>query len=752
MRRIPAHFSGEGGGQIPGATRDPLTGVVNFLLTRRRTVLAAGALVTLFLAFAATRLTFVTSPESILITGDREMESLRDHEEVFGGYEHTVVLVLSGGSFFDAAVLRRVGRAGDRVDRLPFVRSVRSLARAGFPLPDFEREPDAFRGAVLANDILTPTLVARSGRYSILAAELDPAVDTPTRRGASITAVADEARAEGFTVLVAGVPAVRDAYARYIRKDLFLLPPLVGSILALLLFLAFRSIRVVVGLLGTVGVVAVWTIGILALTGGQITALTSILPSLIVVVGIATGVHVVAQHREERRRGADPRTAAGRAMRRMALPCGLTSLTTAVGFSSLVLAGIRDVREFGLYCAIGSLLAFIAGVPLVGILLSFDRGRSAPSFDAPLRALHRLLARRPWVGIATGVLLVVLSGIGMARLQTNTFLLEDVRAGAPVHEATVVIDRELGGVIGFELILTAEESLLGPACLDWLGRVEPRIRELAGVKAVIGPHTLLREAAGSVGATLTPALAPVVLAGVRAAGGEKTASSFISKDLLRGRINVRVGDVGTRRGDEIREECLAIVTASPPPGVEVRVAGLSLMAYRVLDRLVREMAKSTALAFGVIFLIMWLLFRSIAVGALAMIPNLLPLIVAAGFMGFAGITIRSSIALIFAVALGIAVDDTIHMITRYRRERGEGRDRKTAVARAIRRTGRPVVMTSLVLLAGFLAFAISDFKATTHFGLVASVTIVAALVGDIVVLPGLWLGASAGIGRGRERA
>jgi len=719
---------------------------VGFLLARRRTVLATGAFLTILLALATTRLTFVTSPESILITGDRETEGLRDHEAIFGSYEHTLVLVLGGEDFFSKSVLRRIRRAGDRVAKLPFVRSVRSLTRPGFPLPDFERDPGAFRRAVTGNDVLTPMLVSRSGRYTVIAAEIDPAADRPTRREANIAAVAEAVRAEGFAPLRAGVPAVRDAYARYIRNDLLLLPPLVGSILALLLFLAFRSIRVVLGLLGTVGAVTIWTVGILALTGGRITALTSILPSLVVVVGIATGVHVVAQHREERRRGADPRAAAGRAMRRMALPCGLTSLTTAVGFLSLALAGIRDVREFGLYCAIGSLLAFLVGVPLVGILLSYDPGRRAPALAAPLRALLRVLVRRPALGIATGVLLVAAAGLGLPRLQTNTFLLEDVRAGAPIHKATVMIDRELGGVIGFELILESDTSLLGRDRLAWLGGVEERMRGRDDVKAVIGPATLLREAAGSVGATLTPALAPVVLAGIRAGGGEKTAAAFLSPDLRHGRINVRVGDVGTRRGHVIRTECLAAVREALPEGVEVRVAGLALQAERVLDRLVREMAKSTGLAFVAIFLLMSLLFRSIAVGAFAMVPNLLPLLVAAGFMGFAGITVRSSIALIFAVALGIAVDDTIHMITRYRRERSAGRGRRSAVARTVRKTGRPVVLTSAVLLAGFLSFTISDFKATDHFGVVASVTIVAALIGDLVVLPGLWL-----VRAGKER-
>jgi predicted RND superfamily exporter protein len=221
--------------------------------------------------------------------------------------------------------------------------------------------------------------------------------------------------------------------------------------------------------------------------------------------------------------------------------------------------------------------------------------------------------------------------------------------------------------------------------------------------------------------------------------------AFVGPDFREGRISVRTGDRGSVELREAGERILGRARDTAPSGVRVRIGGLAVQANRVLSRLVREMAKSTVVAFVAIFFLMSVIFRSVRVGALAMVPNMLPLLAAAGFMGYAGITVRSSIALIFAVALGIAVDDTIHMITRYRRERAGGAGPADAAERAVRRTGRPVVLTSIVLLAGFLTFTISEFKATEHFGLVASVTIVTALVGDLLLLPGLWL-----LGRSRS--
>jgi predicted RND superfamily exporter protein len=482
---------------------------------------------------------------------------------------------------------------------------------------------------------------------------------------------------------------------------------------------------------------------VVAITGGRISALTSILPSLVMVVGTATGIHVVGRFREARHRGRPPIEAAREAMVRMALPCGLTALTTAVGFSSLMIARIGDVRQFGIYSAVGALLAFFLGLPLTGILLSLGKPRelrSAPPGDRVLRGLSRLLIRAPWVGVLSGVVIVLISLVGMTRLKNETFLLEDVREEAPIHRATSEVDRHLGGVIGFDLVIRSEDGVLRPEVIRFARKVETGFLRLPGVRVATGPATVLDQAAKAAGLSgPVDGMAPAILAGVRAAGGADVADAIISRDARLTRVIVRTGDVGSVRSREIREAVLALAEAARPEGVEVSVGGLAVLAERLLGRLVLEMVRSTAVAFVIIFMLMSLMFRSLLIGALSMVPNFLPLVAAVGFMGIFGITVRSSIALIFAVALGIAVDDTIHVLTRYRRERREGKCARRAVLQTIRWTGRPVVLTSTVLFFGFLVFALSDFKATYHFGLIAAVTIAIALVGDLLLLPALLL-------------
>jgi uncharacterized protein len=725
--------------------------LVGVILARRWSVLAIVLLVTLVLAWAGAHLEFRTSPETILQTSDEAILRLREHEDVFGTYERRLVLVCRRPDVFDPAELAKLGRATDRLAALSITERARSLVRCGFPLPDPVAAPEGFRDAVLGNRLLSPFLVSKDGKTASIHVDLRPEADAAAQREESIGTLVRVARECGLDPLVAGVPAVRRAYAVHIRDDIIFLPPAVTLVLSLLFFIALRRLLPIVGLQGAVALAAVWTLGLLSLTGGRITALTSILPALIMVVGVATGVHVVAQFREELARGATRKAASRIAVTKMLLPCGLTALTTAVGFSSLIVTGIRDVREFGLYSAMGVLLAFVIGVPLLGIMLSF--GTTAPRdvhktdlpMGRPLVWLSNLLARRPWIGIAAGVAPAILSVIGITQLRNETFLLEDIRPGEPIHQAVLAVDRDLGGLIGFDLVITSDDSLLSPKTFAWLRELEEDLRDLDGVRTVVGPETLRAEIDRMAGAVpgmllhdspLPPARA---IALVEGAGGGDLVATLVSPDRRMVRIIVRPGDLGSVRFNRIREEAVALAARATPDGVSFRAGGYVLLAERVLARLVREMGKSLALAFVVIFILMSVLFKSVRVGALSMIPNFLPLLVAAGYMGFMGITIRSSIALIFAVALGLAVDDTIHMLTRYLRERRAGRSSEEAVDVAIRWTGRPVILTSGVLFFGFLTFLISGFRATADFGSISAVTIAAAIVGDLVLLPAMLL-------------
>jgi predicted RND superfamily exporter protein len=721
--------------------------VSDFLLTRRGPFLVVLLLMTVALGASASRLEFSTSPETVIETDDESLDLIRSHEVHYGSFERRVVLLLKAENVFDRAFVDRIGQATVALEALEITARVRSLARTGFPVPE---DPDGLRKAVLGNRLLCPFLVSRDGSLTALYVDLTPGGDTADRRAESIDRLVETVKGVGFDPLVAGVPPVRQAYADYIRESLLFLPPFLSAILVLLLYFAVGRILPVLGLLVSIGLATVWTVGIIGASGARVNALTSILPALLMVVGVAAGVHVVAQYQEERERGASSRESSRRAISKMALPCGLAAITTAVGFSSLVVTDLRDVREFGLFSAIGAILMFVIGVPMTGILLSFlpDARASSPvrgfDFSRTLDRLARLIDRRPWTGLAAGGALFAAAVVGLLHLERDTFMLEDIAEDAPIHIATKTVDDRLGGAIGFDLVIDSESDLLDGPALQWLEGLEEEIRGIDGVRGVLGPGTLVAEASRAAGHRAAPAL---LLAIAKARGGADVVGAFLREDRRGARIAVRTGDRGSRVVRVIREHVLRAAAADTPPGVTFRVGGLAVLADTVLSRLVGEMAKSTALAFVTIFLLVTLIFRSLKTGILSMIPNFLPLVVAAGFMGFAGITIRSSMALIFAVALGIAVDDTIHMLIRFRRETRAGKTDREATAAAVRYTGRPVVLSSIILIAGFLTYLLAGFVATRQFGIIAAVTIAAAVVGDLLLLPALLVLAGRNSGR-----
>jgi predicted RND superfamily exporter protein len=337
-----------------------------------------------------------------------------------------------------------------------------------------------------------------------------------------------------------------------------------------------------------------------------------------------------------------------------------------------------------------------------------------------------------------GLLILLAAVPGMLSVENDTYLLEDIRRDAPIQSATRRVDDRLGGVVGFDLIVDAPGGVLAPDVMRWLTEIEDGLRGVGGVRGVLGPGTLSQEAAEHLGMDVGGDLAAgVLLAAIRLRGGTDLVQAFLADDRKSARVLVRTGDVGSARSESIRGAAERLALSGRPATVTVRVAGLHVLAETVLSRLVAEMARSTVLAFVVIFALMTLFFRSVRLGALSMVPNFLPLLVAAGFMGYAGITIRSSMALIFAVALGIAVDDTIHLLNRWREELRSGRPRSEAIASAIRWTGKPVLLSSVVLIVGFLNYLAMGFKATQQFGIIAAVTIAAALVGDLLLLPAL---------------
>jgi len=218
-------------------------------------------------------------------------------------------------------------------------------------------------------------------------------------------------------------------------------------------------------------------------------------------------------------------------------------------------------------------------------------------------------------------------------------------------------------------------------------------------------------------------------------GKEDMINLFLSADHRYARVSLMGADMGTHAYFDLKTRIEEKVSELFPPTAKVRVTGRSLLAQRALSKLIRDMMVSFFLAFVVIFLSVAILFRSVRVGLVAMLPNIVPLVATLGFMGAAGITLRTSTVIIFAIALGIAVDNTIHYLSRLRSEIAEGREYEEAMSRTMANTGRAILFSSIIMVAGFTVFLVSDFVALNNFGMLGSLTLTVGLVSSMFFLP-----------------
>ncbi|MCL4235471.1 MAG: MMPL family transporter, partial [Deltaproteobacteria bacterium] len=214
---------------------------------------------------------------------------------------------------------------------------------------------------------------------------------------------------------------------------------------------------------------------------------------------------------------------------------------------------------------------------------------------------------------------------------------------------------------------------------------------------------------------------------------------YMTFDETRARISARTPDMGQRRFDAVSREIREFVAREIDDAIAVHITGAGPMIVVLVDRLVVDMVTSLVSAFGIIFFLMWFEFRSLGLSALSMIPNLIPLIYVAGLMGFAGVTLNPTTAVTFCVALGIAVDDTIHFLVRFRYEYAQDENHANAVRRTLRGTGRAMVFTTLVLVMGYMVLVTSNFKANRDFGWLSALMIAIALLADLFVTPALIL-------------
>lgn len=561
-----------------------------------------------------------------------------------------------------------------------------------------------------------------------------------------------------------GLPYFRTRYVETLNREILFYVSLASFLIVLFLWLLFRTVIGVVLPISIVWLTILFVVGILVLTGGYFEILSSTIAPILLCVGVADSVHMLAKYQDLRLQN----TGRERSLRQMILVLGsatfLTSVTTAIGFLTLMTSNVMPMRRFGIYTAIGVILAFLVTMFVLPSVLKLlknptpvkDKSRFFfRKIGSALSSTHRT-ARLHHRKVVTATLLVTLGfSLGITQLKTNSRVFDDIGDQSELIRQSRFMDEHLTPQFPLEIIVDTgrQDGVYDPDLLQRLLMLQDHLQDYDEVERSISYATLMsrvdrvmRDTAmvagndtisGSLSRPLPDSRALIAQYDLllEMTGGSGSAS-FTDFDNRQTRVIARVYDAGSYRINRMRKD-LENYLAEIFPDEDVMITGSTILSADLTGNIVEALSWSIGLAFLFISIIMALLFRNAKLVVISLLPNLIPLLITAGFMGYAGIDIRPSTAVIFTIAFGIAVDDSIHYLSRFRMETLGGAHLHAAVKNTTIHTGRAIILTSLILLVGFGVLGTSSFESNMLMGLLTCLTIFTALIADLLFLPAL---------------
>ena len=566
-------------------------------------------------------------------------------------------------------------------------------------------------------------------------------------------------RRTGIDVQISGVPYLRMINARSIKSEINLFLGLTGIVTLLIMFAMMRSTRAALIALAVVGVGVVGSFGVLGGLGYKLTLFSALIPPLLIVIAVPNCIFFINKYHQEFALHKDVDQAVAFTVKKIGGVALLTNLTTALGFSTFILTSSDALVHFGIAATINIIMVFVLSISILPVLYSWlpaPRPQHYKHLDQKWLSngvlwLERVAQyHRRWVYLGS-VLLAVLGGLGMMRMQTTGNITTDIDPSDPLVTQMKFFEQELGGVIPLEVIVDTRESggINSSSVLRQVEEFQRSLDTLPNMSRSISVVDFLKFSRQAFyggmpefyelpSAAERRQIAALLPSGAASANQALT-SGLIDKDNQRLRVTVQVQDLP-------RPEMIEVVKAIQHNAdavfdreqVDVSFSGAGLIFLRSTEFLIDNLMMSLVLAVVVISILMAGLFRSWRMMVVAILPNLLPLIMTAGIMGWFGIPVKPSTVLIFSIAFGISVDDTLHLLSRYRQELHINGGRiADAALKAIHETGVSMFYTSVVLFAGFMIFLASNFGGTQALGLLVSLTLGFAMFSNLILLPSL---------------
>lgn len=561
----------------------------------------------------------------------------------------------------------------------------------------------------------------------------------------------------GTNIRVSGMPYIRTLNAQNIVDEIGLFVLGATLITSLIFFLFFRSFRATFISLIVVAVGVMWAFGILGWLGYEITVLTALIPPLIIVIGVPNCIFLINKYQQEIAKHRNQAKSLQRVIAKIGNATLMTNLTTASGFATFILTNSKILKEFGTVASINIIAIFLLSLLIIPITYSFMprpnkkhlkhlKNKTVDYFVTWME--HKVREQRINVYIVS--LLGLIIGItGIYQMKISGSLIEDMPKSADFFKDILFFDDSFDGIVPLEIWVDSkrENGIVKPATLRRMNSLQEtigEIPELAPPLSVVNAVKYAKQAFynGNPNYYALPTsqensfIYPFLN---NSNSKSQLLTGYVDSTGQFGRITTYMKDIKTSRMEEIETDLIeSINKIFPKDRYGVQITGKSLLFLKGTKYLINNLILSLSLAILLIALFMAFLFRSFKMILISLIPNLLPLIITAGVMGFTGIPLKPSTILVFSIAFGISVDDTIHFLAKYRQELiANGWKINKAVFAALRETGISMFYTSIVLFFGFSVFMSSNFGGTQALGGLVAVTLMMAMLANLILLPSL---------------
>ena len=754
--------------------------VANLILRNRFLIIGGIALMTLFFGTQWKYMRFTFTEANLLPSTHPENIQYDTFLKTFGEEGNLMVIALKNEQFFEPKIFEKWIALNDKIESYPeveFTLSINNVVelikdedlksfvlKSVFDVANYEpSDIEKFKQKLLLELPFYKNILYNSeGRTIRSAIYMDKKIINTVQRKdfifkTFIPLIKAFEEETDLDVKISGMPYIRTLNAQNIVDEIGVFVISAMLLTSLIFFLFFRSFRATFISMFVVLIGVMWAFGILGWLRYEITVLTALIPPLIIVIGVPNCIFLINKYQQEVAKHGNKAKSLQRVIMKIGNATLMTNLTTASGFATLILTDSKVLKEFGIVASINIIAIFLLSLLIIPVIYSF---MSRPS-RKHLKHLnsHYLKAFVKWmenkvrfkrVNIYVISLIGLVMGIiGVYQIKISGSIIEDMPKKSEFFKDILFFDDEFNGIVPIEIIVDTRRKG-GATRLSTLKRIDQleqfinEIPELSQPVSSVSGVKFIKQAYynGNPNFYKLPtsqenSFIARYLKNVKGSSG--LMQNYIDSTAQFNRVTTFMKDIPTVRIEEIEEDLIKeIDKIFPPDRYQVNLTGKTLLYLKGTHYLIRNLIISLSLAILLIALFMAYMFRSFKMIVISLIPNLLPLIITAGVMGFSGIPLKPSTILVFSIAFGISVDDTIHFLAKYRQELVANNWKiKTAVYVALRETAVSMFYTSIVLFFGFAVFMSSNFGGTVALGGLVSVTLVFAMLANLILLPSL---------------